>query len=70
MCVALQVESVLLFCAVLVNLAGVMFESGRFDTGLYNDQYDFLSWVVVFIIVVSVGYFIVVLTSEVRECAH
>ncbi len=36
--VATQVESVLLFCAVLVNLAGVMFESGRFSDGLYSDQ--------------------------------
>jgi len=59
------VESVLLFCAVLVNLAGVMFESGRFDTGLYDAQKDFLTWVVVVIIVVSVVYFIVVLLSEV-----
>jgi hypothetical protein len=59
------VESVLLFSAVLVNLAGVMFESGRFDTGLYNAQKDFLTWVVVVIIVVSVMYFIVVLLSEV-----
>jgi hypothetical protein len=59
------VESVLLFCAVLVNLAGVMFESGRFDSGLYNSQRDFLTWTVVVIIVVSVGYFIVVLFSEI-----
>jgi hypothetical protein len=59
------VESVLLFSAVLVNLAGVMFESGRFDTGLYDDQKRFLTWVVVVIIVVSVLYFVVVLVSEV-----
>ncbi len=59
------VESVLLFCAVLVNLAGVMFESGRFDSGLYDDQQRFLTWIVVLIIVISVVYFVVVLVSEV-----
>ncbi len=43
-----------------------MFESGRFDSGLYNAQKDFLTWVVVVIIVVSVCYFVVVLLSEVH----
>jgi hypothetical protein len=56
---------VLLFSAVLVNLAGVMFESGRFDSGLYEQQKQFLTWVVVVIIVVSITYFTVVLVSEV-----
>jgi hypothetical protein len=48
-------ESVLLFCAVLVNLAGVMFESGRFEIALYNGQRDFLTWAVVLIIILSVS---------------
>jgi hypothetical protein len=59
------VESVLLFSAVLVNLAGVMFESGRFDSGLYEQQKQFLTWVVILIIAVSIIYFFVVLFSEV-----
>jgi hypothetical protein len=59
------VESVLLFSAVLVNLAGVMFESGRFDTGLYKEQQDFLTYAVIVVITLSIGYFIVVLVSEV-----
>ncbi len=40
------VESVLLFCAVVINLSGVMFESGQFDSGLYNSQRDTLTWYV------------------------
>jgi hypothetical protein len=59
------VESVLLFSAVLVNLAGVMFESGRFDSGLYEKQKQFLTWAVVLVITVSVIYFGIVLVSEV-----
>jgi hypothetical protein len=59
------VESVLLFSAVLVNLAGVMFESGRFDSGLYNQQKQFLTWAVIIVITLSIGYFVVVLVSEV-----
>jgi hypothetical protein len=59
------VESVLLFCAVLVNLAGVMFESGQLDQRGFEAQKAFITWVVVLIIVLSIAYFFVVLISEI-----
>jgi hypothetical protein len=59
------VESVLLFCAVLVNLAGVMFESGQLDQNGFEAQKAFITWVVVIIIVLSILYFFVVLFSEI-----
>jgi hypothetical protein len=45
-----------------------MFESlagSQFDTSLYNSQRDFLTWIVIIVIVVSVSYFAIVLVSEV-----
>lgn len=58
-------ESVLLFCAVIVNLAGVMFESGRFESEYYHTQRDFIATVVLLVIFVSILYFFTVLVSEV-----
>ena len=59
------VESVLLFCAVLVNLAGVMFESGQLDLPGYGAQKDFITYVILLVIVFSIVYFASVLVSEV-----
>ena len=59
------VESVLLFCAVLVNLAGVMFESNRFETDYFQVQKDIITVVVLIIIFFSIIYFAVVLVTEV-----
>ena len=59
------VESVLLFCAVLVNLAGVMFESNRFETDYFQLQKDIITIIVLLIIFASIAYFAVVLVTEV-----
>jgi len=59
------VEAVLLACAVLVNLAGVMFESGRFDTDYYSTQQDAITMVTMFIIGSSLVYFATVFLSEI-----
>jgi len=59
------VEAVLLFCAVIVNLAGVMFESGQLNQPGYAAEKAFVTWVVVLVIVISVVYFFIVLFSEI-----
>jgi len=61
------VESVLLFCAVLVNLAGVMFESGQLDSEHYESQRDFLTVATLLIIFFSIAYFLLVFFSELWE---
>ena len=60
------VEAVLLCCAVLVNLSGIMFESGQFDSEYYQEQRNMVSYFVLFVIAFSVTYFGAVLISEVR----
>jgi hypothetical protein len=60
-----SVEAVLLFCAVLVCLGGVMFESGRFDSDAFAAQRDAVAWVIILIIVGSIVYFCAVLFTEV-----
>jgi len=55
------VESVLLFCAVLVNLSGIMFESGQLTNGSSNDA---LAYLVILLISLSMAYFCVVLVAE------
>ena len=59
------VEAVLLFCAVLVNLAGVMFQSGQLDQQGFEVQKGFVTWVIVLVIVISIVYFFIVLFSEI-----
>ncbi|MDR3566240.1 MAG: hypothetical protein P4N59_33055, partial [Negativicutes bacterium] len=59
------VESTLLFCAVLITLAGVMFQSGQLDTQGFEAEKSFVSYVVVLVIVLSVLYFVTVLSSEI-----
>ena len=60
-----QVEQVLLACAVLVNLAGVMFESNRFQSEYYQQQRDIVTIFVLLVIFFSILYFCVVFISEV-----
>ena len=50
------VEAVLLACAVLINLAGIMFESGRFDSEYYSTQRDFITVCVMIIVFFSLVY--------------
>ena len=57
-------EAVLLFCAVLVNLAGIMFESGRFESSYYDGQRDLITYIVMFIVFASILYFVVVFCAE------
>ena len=68
------VESVLLFCAVLVCLGGVMFESQKFDSdvGDYSTQRDILAVILLFIIIVSLLYYAFVFISELARmfCMH
>ena len=64
------VELFLLFCAVLVCLAGIMFESDRFketvngDTLRYSWQRDMVTFFVMFIVLISLIYIFVVVLNE------
>jgi hypothetical protein len=73
------VEQFLLFCAVLVCLAGVMFESDRFketvDGGLrYSWQRDMVTFFVAFIVMTSLLYILIVVLNELTgwtpPCIH
>jgi hypothetical protein len=73
------VEQFLLFCAVLVCLAGVMFESDRFkedDNGdlRYSWQRDMVTFFVVFIVMLSLLYIFIVVLNELTgwtpPCLH
>jgi Cu/Zn superoxide dismutase len=57
------VESVLLCCAVLVTLAGVMFQSGKLEDD--KSRSDSLAYAVLVIIISSLVYFFTVLTTEI-----
>lgn len=59
------VESVLLACSVLINLAGIMFESGRLDTKSQRVQREFLTYSVLLIIASSFVYSSFVFVSEI-----
>jgi hypothetical protein len=63
------VESVLLGCAVLVNLAGIMFLSNRFNDpelmDYYVSEYNQLAVVAATLIMLSVVYFLVLLAFEI-----
>ena len=59
------VEAVLLACAILVCVGGVMFESDRFkDNTDTTWQRDIVTYFVLFVIGFSIFYFLVVLISE------
>jgi hypothetical protein len=73
------VEQFLLFCAVLVCLAGVMFESDRFkedDNGdlRYSWQRDMVTFFVAFIVMTSLLYILIVVLNELTgwtpPCIH
>jgi len=59
------VEATLLFCAVLVCLAGVMFESNRFDSEYFATQKLIIVICVMIVIGFSIIYFCSVLFSEI-----
>lgn len=58
------VEATLLFCAVLVCLAGIMFESGQLDTDFYKAHRDLLTGLIIAVLFISVTYYVVVLVAE------
>jgi hypothetical protein len=58
------VESVLLACAVLINLGGIMFSSGHLDNEYYAEQNEIIAWVMVMVVVFSMMYYGIVVTFE------
>jgi hypothetical protein len=50
------VEMVLLFCCVLISLAGIMFDSDRFQDATFNSQKDVITAIVIIVIIASVLY--------------
>ncbi len=58
-------ESVLLGCGILVNLAGIMFESNVLTQPGFRAQRDFVAVATLLVIALSVLYFGVVFVSEV-----
>lgn len=59
------VEMTLTGCAVLVNLAGIMFESNRFQSEYFQAQRDAVTIITMGIIILSIVYYVVVVASEV-----
>merc|ERR1711871_552570 len=62
------VEQVLLSCAILVCVAGVMFESDRFKSDVnnrYSWQRDLITFLVILVVFFSIVYYIGVFMSEV-----
>lgn len=60
------VETVLLFCSIIVTLGGIMFESGQFDSATYQETRDAVTVILMIVIVLSIIYFFVVLLVEAR----
>lgn len=58
------VESVLLFCAVLVCLGGVMFESQKFDSSASSGAREALAVIIVLIVSLSIAYYLFVFVME------
>ena len=61
------VESVLLFSAIMVVLAGIMFESGRLDSDFYQSQRDTLTILVILIVISTLLYFTTVIVLDIVE---
>jgi hypothetical protein len=59
------VESILLFCSVLVMLGGIMFSSERFDNNKNQSELETITWTVLFVIVFSGLYYATVLSLEI-----
>ena len=55
----------MLGCGVLINLAGVMFSSNRFQESYYEGQRDFITYCAIVVIVFSVLYYIAVVVAEI-----
>jgi hypothetical protein len=58
------VETVLLFCAAVVTLGGIMFESGQLDTATYVKSRDSVTVILMILIIVSIIYYLIVLFTE------
>ena len=59
------VEATMLACAIFVCLAGVMFESGQFDTSTNHWQFELMSYLTMLVVVFSFVYYFAVFCSEV-----
>ncbi len=59
------VESVLLFCSVIVMLGGIMFSSDRFANNKNQNELETITWTTLFVIVTSLVYYVAVFTLEV-----
>ena len=66
------VESVLLFCSVLIMLAGIMFSSSRFDNNKNLSELESITWITMIIIVISLMYYSIVFFLEIvaQTCPH
>lgn len=67
------VEQILLACAIFICLAGIMFESDRFQsvdstTDRYDWQYELITWCTIFVFFFSFFYYFTVLLSEIAGC--
>merc|ERR1712166_510256 len=63
------VEQVLISCAILVCLAGIMFESDRFQgSNQFGWQGDLLTYLTILLIFFSIFYYICVVSSEICGC--
>jgi hypothetical protein len=58
------VETVLLFCAAVVTLGGIMFESGQLDTATYAKSRDSVTIALMILIILSIIYYFTVLFTE------
>merc|ERR1712167_558940 len=61
-------EQILLACAILVCLSGIMFESDRFKNdkfGKFTWQREMITWMVLLVVVFSIVYYSIVLISEI-----
>merc|ERR1712100_690659 len=62
------VEQILLACAILVCLSGIMFESDRFKNdkfGKFAWQRELITWCILFVVIFSIVYYSIVLISEI-----
>jgi len=62
------VEAVLLGCCILINLAGIMFDSARFQGELaqyYQKEYDSLTYATIILILLSLVYYLWCLIADI-----
>jgi len=58
------VETVLLFCSIIVTLGGIMFESGHLDSSTYQSTRDGVTVILMIVILTSIVYYFIVLFTE------